>query len=245
MLDAEAGRRVAELFGSRMLNIRTGRDAVEIGGAGHVERVRLDNGEWIGADVVVVAKGIAPNVEWLRGSGVRIGRGITVDLAGRTNVAGIFAAGDCAEAADPITGRPSVSGIWPVAYEMGRAAGCAAVGVERPSGGALRMNASRFFGVSIVSIGEVRTERLPGATEKLLANRDGVYRKLVFHQDRLAGALLYGDISDAGTFYRRYREAWTTAGGPGMPGPYSEAGTAAVGAGHARPALSGSDLKNV
>jgi NAD(P)H-nitrite reductase large subunit len=210
MLDAEAGRRVAELFGSHRLNIRTGCDAVEIAGPGHVERVRLDNGEWIGADVVVVAKGIAPNVEWLRASGVRIGRGITVDLSGRTNVAGVFAAGDCAEAADPITGRPSVSGVWPVAYEMGRAAGCAAVGIERPSAGALRMNASRFFGVSIVSIGEVRTARLEGASEQVLANRDGVYRKLVFHKDRLAGALLYGDISDAGSFYRRYREAWTS-----------------------------------
>ena len=209
MVDAEAGRRLAELFGGHLLNIRTGCDAVEIAGDGHVERVRLDSGEWIGADVVVVAKGIAPNVEWLRSSGVRIGRGITVDLCGRTNVPGVFAAGDCAEAADPISGRPSVSGVWPVAYEMGRAAGCAAVGIERPSGGALRMNASRFFGVSIVSIGEVRTGRLEGATEQILADHDGVYRKLVFHQDRLAGALLYGDISDAGRFYRRYREAWT------------------------------------
>ena len=135
MVDAEAGRRVAELFGSRRLNVRTGRDAVEIDGQRAMwKRVRLDNGEWIAADVVVVAKGIAPNVEWLRGSGVRIGRGITVDLSGRTNVAGVFAAGDCAEAADPLTGRPSVSGIWPVAYEMGRAAGSAAVGIERPSG---------------------------------------------------------------------------------------------------------------
>jgi NAD(P)H-nitrite reductase large subunit len=214
MLDAEAGRRVAELFGNRMLNIRTGRDAVEIEGAGQVERVRLDDGEWIGADVVVVAKGIAPNVEWLRGSGVEIGRGIAVDLAGRTNVAGVFAAGDCAETADPITGRPAVSGVWPVAYEMGRAAGCAAVGVVRPSAGALRMNASRFFGVSIVSIGEVRAERLSGATQQVLENGDGVYRKLVFHQGRLAGALLYGDITDAGSFYRRYREAWTAAAGP-------------------------------
>jgi NADPH-dependent 2,4-dienoyl-CoA reductase/sulfur reductase-like enzyme/ferredoxin len=211
MLDGEAGRRVAELFGSHRLNIRTGRDAVEIAGAGSVERVRLDSGEWIGADVVVVAKGIAPNVEWLRSSGVQIGRGIAVDLAGRTNVDGVFAAGDCAETADPITGRPSVSGIWPVAYEMGRAAGCAAVGIERPSAGALRMNASRFFGVSIVSIGEVRTERLPGATQQVLENGDGVYRKLVFHEDRLAGALLYGDITDAGKFYRRYREAWAGA----------------------------------
>ena len=222
MVDAEAARRVAELFGSRLLNIRTGYDAVEIAGAGHVESVRLDNGERIGAELVVVAKGIAPNVEWLRGSGVRIGRGVSVDLCGRTSVPGVFAAGDCAEALDPMTGRAAVSGIWPVAYEMGRAAGCAAVGVERPSAGALRMNASRFFGVSIVSIGEVRPERLEGASEEVLANRDGVYRKLVFHGDRLAGALLYGDISGAGSFYRRYREAWTGPLPNGVPsGPGS------------------------
>jgi NAD(P)H-nitrite reductase large subunit/ferredoxin len=219
MVDAAAARRVAELFRGRSLNIRTGCDVVEIAGAGHVEGVRLKNGERIGADLVVVAKGIAPNVEWLRGSGVRIGRGVSVDLCGRTSVAGVFAAGDCAETSDPITGRATISGVWPVAYEMGRAAGCAAVGVEQPSAGALRMNASRFFGVSIVSIGEVRPERLEGASEQVLENGNGVYRKLVFCEDRLAGALLYGDISDAGTFYRRYREGWAGV----------------VGVGHARP----------
>jgi NAD(P)H-nitrite reductase large subunit len=37
-------------------------------------------------------------------------------------------------------------------------------------------------------------------------NRNGVYRKLVHHQGRLVGALLYGDISGAGTYYRLYRE---------------------------------------
>jgi NAD(P)H-nitrite reductase large subunit/ferredoxin len=213
MLDAEAARRVAELFRGHSLNIRTGRDVIGIEGDGHAEGVRLDNGEWIGADLVVVAKGIAPNVDWLRGSGVRVGRGVSVDRCGRTSVAGVFAAGDCAEALDPITGRASVSGVWPVAFEMGRAAGCAAVGVERPSAGALRMNASRFFGVSIVSIGEVRGERIQGASEDVLENGNGVYRKLVHCGDRLAGALLYGDISGAGTYYRRYREEWTGAAG--------------------------------
>jgi NAD(P)H-nitrite reductase large subunit/Fe-S-cluster-containing hydrogenase component 2 len=216
MVDAEAGRRIADLFIRHGLNVRTGRDAVEIVGEGRVEGVRLDDGELIGADLVIVGKGIKPNVEWLRGSGVRVDRGIVVDLCGRTSVPGIFAAGDCAEAIDPLTGRSAVSGIWPVAYEMGRAAGAAAVGVERPSAGALRMNASRFFGEPIISIGEVCPERLEGASAEVLVNRNGVYRKLVYHQGRLAGALLYGDISGAGAFYRLYRE-----------------GT--VGAGHARP----------
>ena len=88
MVDAEAGRRMADLFIRHGLNVRTGRDAVEIAGDGHVEGVRLDDGELIGADLVIVGKGIKPNVEWLRGSGVRVGRGIVVDLSGRTSVPG-------------------------------------------------------------------------------------------------------------------------------------------------------------
>ena len=113
---------------------------------------------------------------------------------------------DCAEAPDPQTGHLSLRGTWPVAYEMGRAAGSTAVGIERASAGALRMNASRFFGESIISVGEVRPERLPGARAEILSDRDGAYRKLVYHNGRLAGALLYGDITGAGAYYRRYRE---------------------------------------
>jgi NAD(P)H-nitrite reductase large subunit/Pyruvate/2-oxoacid:ferredoxin oxidoreductase delta subunit len=207
MVDAEAGRRVAELFRRHGLAIRTGREAVAIEGDGCAAGVRLDNGEFLEAGLVVVGKGIQPNVEWLAGSAVRLGRGIATDLCGRTNVPNIFAAGDCAEVLDPLTGRAAISGIWPVAYEMGRAAGSAAVGVERPGGGALRMNAARFFGVPVISIGEVRDERLPGASAQVLASGPDVYRKLVYREGRLAGALLLGDIAGAGIFYRLYRGA--------------------------------------
>jgi NAD(P)H-nitrite reductase large subunit/ferredoxin len=206
MVDAEAGRRLADLFRAHGVEVRTSRDAVEVVGSGRVEAVRLDNGELLAADLVLVAKGIVPNVEWLRGSGIQIGRGISVDLSGRTSVPGIFAAGDCAEAPDPLTGRLSLSGIWPVAYEMGRAAGSTAVGIERASAGALRMNASRFFGESIISVGEVRTERMVGVRAEIPMNRNGAYRKLIYQGGRLTGALLYGDITDAGTYYRQYRE---------------------------------------
>jgi NAD(P)H-nitrite reductase large subunit len=206
MVDAEAGRRLADLFRAHGVEVRTGCDAVAVLGDGRVEAVRLDTGELLPADLVLVAKGIVPNVEWLRDSGIQIGRGIAVDLSARTNVPGIFAAGDCAEAPDPLTGRLSLSGIWPVAYEMGRAAGSTAVGIERASAGALRVNASRFFGESIVSVGEVRPERLAGARAEVLIDRDRAYRKLVYHNGRLAGALLYGDITGAGAYYRQYRE---------------------------------------
>jgi nitrite reductase (NADH) large subunit len=207
MVDAEAGRRVAALFARHGAALRPGREVAEIVGPERVQGVRLDDGEFLAATVVVVGKGIRPNVEWLAGSGVRVGRGVVVDRSGRTSAPGVFAAGDCAESADPLTGQPAVAGIWPVAHEMGRAAGATAVGVERTGAGALRLNASRFFGRTIISIGEVRPERLPGARAEIVAQTDDVYRKLVFRGDLLVGALLVGDIARAGDFYRRYREA--------------------------------------
>jgi NAD(P)H-nitrite reductase large subunit len=207
MVDAEAGRRVADLFARHRLVLRPGRDAAAIVGPERVTAVVLDDGEVLPADLVVVGKGIRPNVEWLAGSGVLVGRGVVVDRCGRTSVPGVFAAGDCAECTDPLTGAPAVSGIWPVAHEMGRAAGATAVGAPHEGAGALRLNASRFFGQTIISIGEVRPERLPGARGQVLAATAEVYRKLVFRGDRLVGALLCGDVSHVGEYYRRYREA--------------------------------------
>jgi NAD(P)H-nitrite reductase large subunit len=88
---------------------------------------------------------------------------------------------------------------------MGRAAGSTAVGVEHSAGGALRVNASRFFGESIVSLGEVLPERLEGGSAQVLVNTAEAYRKLVYQRGRLAGALFTGDISGAGICYRLYR----------------------------------------
>jgi NAD(P)H-nitrite reductase large subunit/ferredoxin len=206
MVDAEVGRRVGDLFAAHGLTLRLGRDVVAVAGAGRVTAVTLDDGETLPADLVVVGKGIAPNVEWLRGSGIAVGRGITVDVSGRTNVPGVFAAGDCAEVPDVITGQPAVSGLWPVAYEMGRVAGSTAVGVARAAPGALRLNASRFFDVPIIAIGEVVPTRVPGATAHVLTRTTAVSRTLVLGGGRLVGALLYGDITGAGIFYRLYRD---------------------------------------
>jgi len=43
----------------------------------------------------------------------------------------------------------------------------------------------------------------------VLESSSDVYRKLVYRDDRLVGALLYGDITQAGEYYRLYREAVT------------------------------------
>jgi len=59
--------------------------------------VTLANGQSVVADVVLSAVGLQPNASVAKESGVQIGRGILTNSQLETNLADIFAVGDCAE----------------------------------------------------------------------------------------------------------------------------------------------------
>jgi 3-phenylpropionate/trans-cinnamate dioxygenase ferredoxin reductase component len=70
----------------------------------------------------VAGIGIAPEVEWLDGSGVAIDNGVVVDQYQRTNIDGIFAAGDVANHFHPVFGRHIRLEHWQNAVRQGAAA---------------------------------------------------------------------------------------------------------------------------
>ncbi len=80
--------------------------------------VRLSSGERLAADLVISATGVQPNIGFLEESGVQCLRGVLTDEHMETNVRGIFAAGDCAEAFDPVSGKTIVSAIQPNAADQ-------------------------------------------------------------------------------------------------------------------------------
>jgi NADPH-dependent 2,4-dienoyl-CoA reductase/sulfur reductase-like enzyme len=98
-LGAEMGTVVAAVHGRNGVEVRCGvrvqgieassADASRVGG------VRLESGELIAADVVVVGIGVAPNTEWLEGSGLVLRDGVVCDATLNVGVPGIYAAGDC------------------------------------------------------------------------------------------------------------------------------------------------------
>ena len=63
---------------------------------GRVAGVLLADGRSVAADLVVVGIGVAPNIEWLAGSGVAVDDGVLVDAFGATSMPGVYAAGDVA-----------------------------------------------------------------------------------------------------------------------------------------------------
>ncbi len=91
------------------ITLKTGVKVAEILGEGRkAKAVKLENGEVIPTDLVIITVGMRPNTELAKGMGLNLNeRGfIIVDEFMRTSVPNIFAIGDCAEKRDFLTGKP-------------------------------------------------------------------------------------------------------------------------------------------
>lgn len=96
-LGVEMGAAVAGVHARNGVHLRCGVQVASLEGeAGQVTGVRLGDGSLVASDVVVVGIGVAPNTQWLVGSGLTIGDGIVCDATLTAGVPGVYAAGDCA-----------------------------------------------------------------------------------------------------------------------------------------------------
>ncbi|MFN7995794.1 MAG: FAD-dependent oxidoreductase [Bryobacteraceae bacterium] len=102
-------------------------------------------------DVCVLATGLRPNVELAAEAGVEIGRtgAIRVDERMQTNLTGVYAAGDCAEVPELVTGRPAYIPLGTSANKMGRVAGANAAGARERFGGVVGTAIVSIFGLGV------------------------------------------------------------------------------------------------
>jgi 3-phenylpropionate/trans-cinnamate dioxygenase ferredoxin reductase subunit len=101
-------------------------------GVGRVEALVTSKGNRIDCDFAVVGVGIRPATEVVEGSGVEVGNGIIVDQFCRTNVDGVYAAGDVANHDHPLFGRRMRVEHWDNALKQGAAAARNMMGTETP-----------------------------------------------------------------------------------------------------------------
>ncbi len=161
----------------------------------------LNGGGALEFDIVVLCVGVRPNVELVKDAGGTVGRGIATDAFCRTDLADVYAAGDCSESVDITDGACKVLALLPNAYMQGETAGLHMAGTEKPYNKALAMNAIGFFGLHIITAGCYQGE------EFVKRGRDGkTYKKLVYADNRLKGYILIGDIARAGIYTALIRE---------------------------------------
>jgi 3-phenylpropionate/trans-cinnamate dioxygenase ferredoxin reductase component len=132
LLGERVAKRVCAMHRARGVTLLTGTPVDRVRRAGRAFRVDLDDGRHVPADVVVVAVGMRPSTRWLDRSALRATRGVPVDPGGRTCVAGVFAAGDCALVSDPVTGRYASGEHWDAAGRHGVLVARSVLGLPAP-----------------------------------------------------------------------------------------------------------------
>ena len=179
---------VAVYTGARVEAIE--RPAVVAAGAAPMS-VKLSTGQHIEADLVISATGVRPNIGFLENSGVRCLVGVLTDEHLQTNLHGIYAAGDCAEAFDKVSGKTIVSAIQPNAAEQARVAALNMVGQRAELKGVTQINVLDTLGLISTSFGN--WEGVPGGEHVELTDRAGQrHVSLQFSGDRLIGCNAVG-----------------------------------------------------
>ena len=127
-------------------------EALEKADAGGL-RVHLSGGQSVQADLVISATGVRPAIGFLKDSGLTCLQGVLTDERMQTNVPGIYAAGDCAEAFDMVSGQTIVSAIQPNAAEQARVAALNMAGQATTLKGVTQINVLDTLGLISTSFG--------------------------------------------------------------------------------------------
>ena len=191
LLDEEGGRALERGMREKGIDAVLGDVASSIERRNGGYRITMKSGKAHDADMIVCGTGVRPNVEFLKGSGIEIASGVLTTERQETNLPDVYAAGDCAEGFDFLSGERAIHAIWPTAIDQGRVAGANMAGDSQTYPGSLSWNVTELFGLTSASIGEFR-ER--DGWEPIVFHNPGanVYRKLLLDGGRIVGAVVLG-----------------------------------------------------
>ncbi len=194
-LDPAAGYLLKRELESRGIKVVTKANTRQIVGDGRVEGVELEDGTVIPATLVVMAVGIRPNAALAKEAGLAVNRGIVVSDGMQTSDPDIYAVGECVE----VDGK--VYGLVAPLYQMADvAAGHLAGDPAKRFVDTSTATRLKVTGIDLYSAGDFAE----GDDREEIVLRDanaGVYRRLVLRDNRIIGAVLYGDAADGPWFF--------------------------------------------
>ena len=185
MMGPTAGVMIRDWCEKQGVQVFTG-TKVEAIQAGTPLKVQLSGGRTVEADLVISATGVRPAIGYLKDSGITCLLGALTDEHLQTNVPGVYAAGDCAEAFDKVSGKTIVSAIQPNAAEQARVAALNMVGQKAELKGVTQINVLDTLGLISTSFGN--WEGVPGGQHVELTDAaSGRHLSLQFKDDILVG----------------------------------------------------------
>lgn len=184
-LDENGGKHLQRLLEAKGLEFLLNAQVERIVGGSHVEGVQLKDGRFVPCGAVLVSAGVRGDMDFLKGTPIATNRGIVVDDRMRTNVEGVWAAGDVAEH------KGLTYGLWTVAREQGQVAGADMAGQPTNYEGSLPSSLLKITGINVFSMGDVRAQG-----DALEGEDEASYKKLVVDAEaKPVAAMVVGDKS--------------------------------------------------
>ncbi len=199
-LDEAAGYLLRKALTDKGITVRCQANSKEIlGEDGHVKALLLDDGTELPCDLLVMAVGIRPNTALAAEAGIAVGRGIHVDDHMVTSDADILAVGECVEHDGALFGL--VAPLYDQAKVVAKTLlGEQAAFAQKELSTKLKVTGCDLFSAGDFAEGEGREDivfRDPGR---------GVYRRLVIEDNKVIGAVMYGDTADSNWFFGLIRD---------------------------------------
>ncbi|MET0657773.1 MAG: nitrite reductase small subunit NirD [Steroidobacteraceae bacterium] len=202
-LDAAAGGLLRDTLESRGLKFVMPAQTAEILATAESQRVRgirLADGTEIDADLVVMAAGIRPNIALAQAAGLRCDRGVLVNDTMQTFDPSIYAVGEC------VQHRNSTYGLVAPLWEQAKV--CATHLAEFGIGhyqGSIVSTQLKVTGIDVFSAGDFVGR--PGSETLVLKDlKRGIYKRLTIENNRVRGAVLYGDTRDGPWYFELMQE---------------------------------------
>jgi nitrite reductase (NADH) large subunit len=199
-LDPVASGLLRASLESRQLDIVAPAETAAILGEERVTGVRLKDGREIAADLVVMAVGIRPNTELAKSIGLHCNRGVVVNDCMQSYDGRIYAVGECVEH------RGRTYGLVAPLFEQGKVVAnhLAELGYAKYAG-SMTSTKLKVTGIEVFSAGD-----FSGGpdTEELVFHdaAQGVYRKVVLAENKVRGAVAYGDTLDGAWYFQLMRD---------------------------------------
>jgi len=191
MMNETAGGLLQSWCEDKGVAVYCGAKITQVADGGGELMVTLDTGKTIPANLVVVAAGVTPNMDFLEGSGIETDQGILVDETLQTSAPDIYAAGDVAQGPNFFGGEKTVHAIQPTAADHARVAATNMTGGRSSYSGSLVMNVLDTLGLITASYGQ--WEGVPGGDSAESLDEDNYrYVNLQFDGDVLVGAITAG-----------------------------------------------------
>jgi nitrite reductase (NADH) large subunit len=189
-LDRTASKMLQEALEAQGMNFLLGKQSAEIVGDKRVTGLKFKDGSIANADLIVMAVGIRPNVELAKLAGLEVNPGIVVNDYLETSVPNVYAVGECA------MHRGIAYGLVAPLYEQGAVLAKHLAHVETaPYEGSVVYTKLKVSGVDVFSGGQFM-EAEGTKTIRVQDDFSGIYKKVVIKDNKIIGAVLFGDTAD-------------------------------------------------